>query len=96
MFQTTADVYYIIASIAITLLTVFGCIALYHLIRILSRADTALDAIEGMLERVGKVSSYIGIIGSAAQMLKDKFGSSDDDEDECEDGKKKKLPRRKK
>ena len=94
MLQTNADIYYMVASIAIAMLTVFGCIALYYLIRILSRASATLDAIEDMLERAGQITSYFSAVGPVLKMIKNKFAP--DDDDDCDDDdemadKKKKL-----
>ena len=82
MFESSTDLFYIVASVSLAVLTVFVCVALYHLIAILSRAHRLVDAVEGFLEKAGKMTAYLGMIGSAAQMIKKRFTSDEDEEDE--------------
>lgn len=85
MFETSTDIFYIVASGCLALLTIFLCSALYHLIAILSRAHRLVDVIEGFLEKAGRLSSYFSAIGGAAQIIKNRFsGDSEEDEDELE------------
>ncbi len=80
MFETSSDIFYLVASLAIVVLSVFVTIALYHTIAILKRINELMEMTEEGIstiseklrdatERVVAVSGYVKVISQAAQSM---------------------------
>ncbi|MFA6536960.1 MAG: hypothetical protein WCT18_01010 [Patescibacteria group bacterium] len=59
MFSTSQDIFYLVASSCLTILTVFLVICLYNLIKIMREVNEALERIHARLESVTSLFSII-------------------------------------
>ncbi len=84
--STTQDVWYSVASVCLAVITVFLCLALYRLIRVLTQADEILittrskitsieDAVELFVERFSTISGYASLVTEGGKKLLSLIGN---------------------
>jgi hypothetical protein len=104
--STTRELYYLVGSVCLLLITIFLCWALFEVARLFRRAnhlvdeaDTKLHEIEasarGLLERITSFTSYASILGEGIKSIMGYLSAKtetalEDMEDDEEEGKKKK------
>ncbi len=108
--STSREVYYIVASISLGLITIFLCWALYEIARLVKKANHIVDEADeklheleasarGLLERVTNLTSYASLFGEGIKTVigyvQAKKGMDLEEMDEEEEPPKKKRRRRK-
>lgn len=84
--STTQDVWYSVASVCLAVITVFLCLALYRLIRVLTQADEILtttrskvtsieEAVELFVERFTTISGYASLVTEGGKKLLSLIGN---------------------
>lgn len=84
--STTQDVWYSVASVCLAVITVFLCLALYRLIKVLTQADEILtttrskvssieDAVELFVERFTTISGYASLVTEGGKKLLSLIGN---------------------
>ena len=79
-FSISQEVFYVIASISLSLITVFLCWALYEIATLVKKgnhvvdeADAKIHEIEasarGLLERVTNLTNYAGLLGEGVKTI---------------------------
>lgn len=80
LLSSTQDVWYSIASICLVAITIFLCMALYELMRVLRQADSILttvrekatsleETVELLAERFSSISGYASLVTEGGKKL---------------------------
>ncbi len=80
MYLTPQDIWYIVASICLVAITIFLCLVLYRLLRVIRQADEIVtttrekvafveETVENLVERFTTLSGYASLVSEGGKKL---------------------------